>query len=73
MVAFSLAPSACFQSRLHGEGGDPESRSAPAAHSFTPPIPRRLRLWNFDRLLLLCLYRLYPSQPDAIVIIQPDA
>jgi hypothetical protein len=34
--------------------------------------PKRLRLWNFDRLLLVWLYRLYPSLLDAIVIVQPE-
>jgi len=32
----------------------------------------RLRLWNIDRLLLVWLYRLYPSLLDAIVIVQPE-
>ena len=31
----------------------------------------RLRLWNIDRLLLVWLYRLYPSLLDAIIIVQP--
>jgi hypothetical protein len=31
-----------------------------------------LRLWNIDRLLLVWLYRLYPSLPDAIIIVQPE-
>src|SRR6202049_1538628 len=35
--------------------------------------PRRVRLWNIDRLLLVWLYRLYPSLLDAIIIVQPDA
>jgi transposase InsO family protein len=34
--------------------------------------PRRLRLWNFDRLLLVWLYRLYPALLDAIIIVQPE-
>jgi hypothetical protein len=29
--------------------------------------PRRVRLWNIDRLLLVWLYRLYPSLLDAII------
>jgi len=32
----------------------------------------RVRLWNTDRLLLVWLYRLYPSLLDAIVIVQPE-
>jgi hypothetical protein len=32
----------------------------------------RVRLWNIDRLLLVWLYRLYPSLLDAIGIIQPE-
>ena len=31
----------------------------------------RVRLWNIDRLLLVWLYRLYPSLLDAILIVQP--
>jgi transposase InsO family protein len=34
--------------------------------------PRRARLWNIDRLLLVWLYRLYPSLLDAIIIVQPE-
>src|ERR1700732_1948103 len=34
--------------------------------------PTRVRLWNIDRLLLVWLYRLYPSLLDAIVIVQPE-
>src|SRR6202140_5321704 len=34
--------------------------------------PKRVRLWNIDRLLLLWLYRLYPSLLDAIIIVQPE-
>jgi hypothetical protein len=30
----------------------------------------RLRLWNIDRLLMVWLYRLYPSLLDAIIIVQ---
>jgi hypothetical protein len=33
--------------------------------------PRRVRLWNFDRLLLVWLYRLYSALLDAIIIVQP--
>jgi hypothetical protein len=29
--------------------------------------PRRVRLWNIDRLLLVWLYRLYPSLLDSII------
>jgi transposase InsO family protein len=31
-----------------------------------------VRLWNIDRLLLVWLYRLYPSLLDAIIIVQPE-
>ena len=31
--------------------------------------PARVRLWNIDRLLLVWLYRLYPSLLDAIIIL----
>ena len=34
--------------------------------------PRRVRLWNIDRLMLVWLYRLYPSLLDAIIIVQPE-
>jgi hypothetical protein len=34
--------------------------------------PARVRLWNIDRLLMVWLYRLYPSLLDAIVIVQPE-
>ena len=34
--------------------------------------PTRVRLWNIDRLLLVWLYRLYPSRLDAIIIVQPE-
>jgi hypothetical protein len=34
--------------------------------------PTRVRLWNIDRLLMVWLYRLYPSLLDAIVIVQPE-
>src|SRR5258708_30658676 len=34
--------------------------------------PSRVRLWNIDRLLLVWLYRLYPSLLDAIIIVQPE-
>jgi hypothetical protein len=33
--------------------------------------PTRVRLRNIDRLLLVWLYRLYPSLLDAIIIVQP--
>ena len=35
--------------------------------------PTRVRLWNIDRLLLVWLYRLYPSLLDAIIIVQSEA
>jgi hypothetical protein len=34
--------------------------------------PTRVRLWNIDRLLLVWLYRRYPSLLDAIVLVQPE-
>ena len=34
--------------------------------------PKRVRLWNIDRLLLVWLYRLYPSLLNAIIIVQPE-
>src|SRR5216683_5030622 len=34
--------------------------------------PKRARLWNIDRLLLVWSYRLYPSFLDAIIIVQPE-
>ena len=34
--------------------------------------PTRVGLWNIDRLLLVWLYRLYPSLLDAIIIVQPE-
>src|ERR1700720_1388915 len=34
--------------------------------------PRRVRLWNIDRLLFVWLYRLYPSLLEAIIIVQPE-
>ena len=34
--------------------------------------PSRTRLWNIDRLLMVWLYRLYPSLLDAIIIVQPE-
>jgi hypothetical protein len=32
----------------------------------------RVRLRNTDRLLFVWLYRLYPSIPDAITIVEPE-
>jgi hypothetical protein len=32
----------------------------------------RVRLWNIDRLLMLWLYRLYPSLLDTIILVQPE-
>src|SRR5260370_26587188 len=34
--------------------------------------PKRVSLWNVDRLLFVWSYRLYPSLLDAIVIVQPE-
>jgi transposase InsO family protein len=34
--------------------------------------PKRVRLWNIDRVLMVWLYRLYPSLLDAIIIVQPE-
>jgi transposase InsO family protein len=34
--------------------------------------PKRVRLWNLDRLMMAWLYRLYPSLLDAIIIVQPE-
>src|SRR5271169_2760891 len=34
--------------------------------------PTRVRLWNIDRLLMVWLYRLYPSLLDEIIIVQPE-
>ena len=34
--------------------------------------PARVRLWNIDRLLMVWLYRPYPSLLDAIIIVQPE-
>jgi len=34
--------------------------------------PKRVRLCNIDRLLLVWSYRLYPSLLDAIIIVQPE-
>ncbi len=34
--------------------------------------PKRVRLWNLDRLLMVWLYRLYPALLDAIIIVQPE-
>src|SRR5271170_1876373 len=34
--------------------------------------PSRVRLWNIDRLLMVWLYRVYPSLLDAIIIVQPE-
>ena len=34
--------------------------------------PKRVRLWNRDRLLMVWLYRLYPTLLDAIIIVQPE-
>ena len=34
--------------------------------------PKRVRLWNIDRLRWVWLYRLYPSLLDAIIIVQPE-
>ena len=34
--------------------------------------PKRVPLWNIDRLLMVWLYRLYPSLLDANIIVQPE-
>src|SRR5271169_2652008 len=34
--------------------------------------PKRVLLWNIDRLLMVWLYRLYPSLLDAIIVVQPE-
>jgi hypothetical protein len=34
--------------------------------------PKRVRLWNIDRLLMVWLYRLCPSLLNAIIIVQPE-
>ena len=34
--------------------------------------PKCVRLWNIDSLLLVWLYRLYPSLLDAILVVQPE-
>jgi hypothetical protein len=34
--------------------------------------PARLRLRNFDRLVLVWLYRLFPSLLEAIIIVKPE-
>ena len=34
--------------------------------------PKRVRLWNIDRLLFVWSYRLCPSLLDAIIIVQPE-
>src|SRR5580692_3590741 len=34
--------------------------------------PARVRLWNIDRLVMVWLYRLYPSLLNAIIIVQPE-
>jgi len=34
--------------------------------------PKRARLRNIDRLILLCLSRLFPSVLDAMVIVKPE-
>jgi hypothetical protein len=34
--------------------------------------PKRARLRNIDRLILVWLYRLFPSVLDAVVIVKPE-
>ncbi len=34
--------------------------------------PKRVSLWNIDRLRFVWLYRLYPSLLDPIIIVQPE-
>ena len=34
--------------------------------------PTRVRLRNIDRLIFVCLYRMFPSILDAITVVKPD-
>src|ERR671938_61412 len=34
--------------------------------------PKRLHLTNADRLVFICLYRLFPSSLDALLILKPE-
>jgi len=34
--------------------------------------PRRVRMWDIDRLQFVWLYRLYPALLDVIIIVQPE-
>jgi hypothetical protein len=52
----------------HGRVSEPAAAYYPVAiHAASAT---GVRLWNIDRLLLVWLYRLYPSLLDAIVIVQ---
>ena len=53
-------------------GAEKSPPPAPTTGSSTAQVPGRVRLWNIDRLLLVWLYRLYPSLLDAIIIVQPE-
>ena len=33
---------------------------------------KRVRLRNIDRLILVCLYRIFPSVLDAVVVVKPE-
>jgi hypothetical protein len=35
-------------------------------------LPRRVRLRNIDRLVLVWLYRLYPSVLNAVIVVKPE-
>jgi len=49
-----------------------ESNPAPTAVMLRRKSPKRVRLRNIDRLLLVWLYRIYPSLLDAIIIVQSE-
>jgi len=34
--------------------------------------PSRVQLWNIDRLILVWLYRVFPSVLNAIVVVKPE-
>ena len=46
-----------------------ESHPAPTLIVLRRKQPKRARLWNIDRLLMVWLYRLYPWLLDAIIIV----
>jgi hypothetical protein len=35
-------------------------------------VPKRVRLQNIDRLILIWLYRIFPSIVDAVVVVKPE-